>query len=310
MHIKLRKNGYQQTRKADKECQKHRLRVQQSNMQPYLRKLICKHIIHVLQHQKDVNQKQHICIKHDFVLIAHGKSRDKCCLQRPLVMNQARWLETFTSEKTVSKNTSVTEIEVKLKKIEQLQINLDKIAEDYCECLETSESLEIIQPDIEDINQWIESTEEGNVILQNTKVGYIVPGTLLQSQKQANCCLISESSLDAIVKKFFELESLPDDSKVITESEEEIFYVICNDSFLDDVLSGESTLESAKILQTRLFQLLLRRGFELHKWVSNSPELLKDLSASSYVIDKEFQDAPVETLGMLWDPKVDCLATK
>ncbi|GFW07198.1 hypothetical protein TNCV_3693921 [Trichonephila clavipes] len=32
-------------------------------MQPDLRK----HIIRVLQHQKDVNQKQHICVKHDFV---------------------------------------------------------------------------------------------------------------------------------------------------------------------------------------------------------------------------------------------------
>ncbi|GFT15708.1 uncharacterized protein TNCV_4986161 [Trichonephila clavipes] len=36
-------------------------------MQPDLRKLICEHIIRVLQHQKDVNQKQHICVKHDFV---------------------------------------------------------------------------------------------------------------------------------------------------------------------------------------------------------------------------------------------------
>ncbi|GFS92644.1 integrase catalytic domain-containing protein [Trichonephila clavipes] len=86
--------------------------------------------------------------------------------------------------------------------------------------------------------------------------------------------------------------------------------VICNDSYMDDILSGESTLEGAKNLQTRLSQLLQRGGFELHKWVSNSPELLKDLSASSSVFDKEFQDAPVKTLGMLWDPKVDCLTYK
>ncbi|GFY07970.1 DUF1758 domain-containing protein [Trichonephila clavipes] len=52
--------------------------------------------------------------------------------------------------------------------------------------------------------------------------------------------------------------------------------VICNDSYMDDILSGESTLEGAKKLQTRLSKLLLRGGFELHKWVSNSPELLKD----------------------------------
>ncbi|GFW70338.1 integrase catalytic domain-containing protein [Trichonephila clavipes] len=366
--------------------------------------------------------------------------------------------------------------------------------------------------------------QEGNVILQNTKFGYLVTGTLRQSQQQANCCLISEPSLDITVKKFFELESLPDDSKEITKSEEEIYCeehfvstykrdktgrfivrlpikenaetllgyskenaikrlngiwgklnknntmgtlykefmneyellghmeeiknetldkinyyiphhsvykpektstplrvvfdasakttsgfslnsillnggiiqqdlfsivsrfrkheyafsadikkmyrqilvdpnqrdlqrimwktsadapvktyklatvtygtvsapflatrtledeekaefpdaadVIYNDSYMDDILSGESTLEGAKKLQTRLSQLLQRGGFELHKWVSNSPELLKDLSASSYVFDKEFQDAPVKTLGMLWDPKVDCLTYK
>ncbi|GFX93201.1 uncharacterized protein TNCV_4760801 [Trichonephila clavipes] len=73
-------------------------------------------------------------------------------------------LEAFTSEKTVSKDTSVTEIENKLKKIEQLQINLDKIAEDYCE-IETFESLEIIQLDIEDINQRIETTKVGLKLL-------------------------------------------------------------------------------------------------------------------------------------------------
>ncbi|GFW20886.1 integrase catalytic domain-containing protein [Trichonephila clavipes] len=73
-------------------------------------------------------------------------------------------LEAFTSEKTVSKVTSVTEIEIKLKKIEQLQINLDKIAEDYCE-IEIFESLEIIQLDIEDINQRIETTEVGLKLL-------------------------------------------------------------------------------------------------------------------------------------------------
>ncbi|GFU57902.1 DUF1758 domain-containing protein [Nephila pilipes] len=60
-------------------------------------------------------------------------------------------LETFTSEKAASKDTGVTEIEVKLKKIEQLQINQYKIAEDYCE-IETSKNLEAIQLDIEDIN--------------------------------------------------------------------------------------------------------------------------------------------------------------
>ncbi|GFU84377.1 integrase catalytic domain-containing protein [Trichonephila clavipes] len=71
--------------------------------------------------------------------------------------------------------------------------------------------------------------QEGNVILQNTKFGYLVTGTLPQSQQQANCCLISEPSLDITVKKFFELESLPDNSKEITKSEEEIY---CEEHFV------------------------------------------------------------------------------
>ncbi|GFU10006.1 hypothetical protein TNCV_1797091 [Trichonephila clavipes] len=45
------------------------VRVQQSNMQPDFRSHICEHIIRVLQHSKDVNQKQHICVKHDLVCL-------------------------------------------------------------------------------------------------------------------------------------------------------------------------------------------------------------------------------------------------
>ncbi|GFV33232.1 hypothetical protein TNCV_3948861 [Trichonephila clavipes] len=47
------------------------LRAQQSIMQPGLRMHICEDIISVLQHQKDVNQKEHICVKHDFVMSNH-----------------------------------------------------------------------------------------------------------------------------------------------------------------------------------------------------------------------------------------------
>ncbi|GFU53724.1 transposable element Tcb2 transposase [Trichonephila clavipes] len=44
-------------------------------MQPDLRKLICEHIIRIL-HQKDLNQKQHICVKHDFVIEEGRKITD------------------------------------------------------------------------------------------------------------------------------------------------------------------------------------------------------------------------------------------
>ncbi|GBM27208.1 hypothetical protein AVEN_9871-1 [Araneus ventricosus] len=83
--------------------------------------------------------------------------------------------------------------------------------------------------------------------------------------------------------------------------------VICSDIYMDDILSGEATIEDAKKLQAQICELFLRAGFELHKWVSNSPDLLQDLSTPFYSFDKGQDVGPVKTLGMLWDPKVDCL---
>ncbi|GBM69755.1 hypothetical protein AVEN_75395-1 [Araneus ventricosus] len=48
-------------------------------------------------------------------------------------------------------------------------------------------------------------------------------------QNQDNCYFISEPNLDITVKKFFELESLPGDSREITKSEEEIY---CEEYFV------------------------------------------------------------------------------
>ncbi|GFS68268.1 integrase catalytic domain-containing protein [Trichonephila clavipes] len=153
-------------------------------------------------------------------------------------------LEAFTSEKTVSKETSVTEIEIKLKKIEQLQINLDKIAEDYCE-IETFESLEIIQLDTEDINQRIETTE--SVDLENTSTRLV---KILKKCTTVSAPFLATRTLKALADE--EKAEFPDAADVIF-----------NDSYMDDILSGESTLEGAKKLQTRLSQLLQRGGFEL-----------------------------------------------
>ncbi|GFX05217.1 DUF1758 domain-containing protein [Trichonephila clavipes] len=40
------------------------------------------------------------------------------------------------------------------------------------------------------------------------------------------------------------------------------------------------------------------------------PRTLERFIYISYVFDKEFQDVPMKTLCMLWDPKVDCLTYK
>ncbi|GFX90944.1 hypothetical protein TNCV_3167751 [Trichonephila clavipes] len=57
--------------KSRQRMSQTQLRAQQNNMQPDLRMHICEHIIRVLQYQKDVYKKLHICVKRDFVVSNH-----------------------------------------------------------------------------------------------------------------------------------------------------------------------------------------------------------------------------------------------
>ncbi|XP_035229448.1 uncharacterized protein LOC118201452 [Stegodyphus dumicola] len=84
--------------------------------------------------------------------------------------------------------------------------------------------------------------------------------------------------------------------------------VTSTDFYMDDILTGGNTLEEAKELQSELVQMLRRGGMELHKWVSNHPELLHDISTQEYSF--ESRESVVKTLGMLWKPKDDHLTFK
>ncbi|GBN96239.1 hypothetical protein AVEN_262662-1 [Araneus ventricosus] len=68
--------------------------------------------------------------------------------------------------------------------------------------------------------------------------------------------------------------------------------VICSDIYMDGILSGEATIEDAKNLQAQICELLLRAGFQLHKRVSNRPDLLRDLSTPSHSFDKRQDVGP------------------
>ncbi|XP_055928139.1 uncharacterized protein LOC129959345 [Argiope bruennichi] len=86
--------------------------------------------------------------------------------------------------------------------------------------------------------------------------------------------------------------------------------VICPDFYMDDILSGDATLEDTKNLQTQISELLRRAGFELHKWIANNSNLLQNISTTSYSFSKEQGVSSVKTLGMFWDPKEDCFTYK
>ncbi|GBM56072.1 hypothetical protein AVEN_263000-1 [Araneus ventricosus] len=83
--------------------------------------------------------------------------------------------------------------------------------------------------------------------------------------------------------------------------------VLLHDTYMDDIVSGAPDLEIARRLQSQLRDALKSCGMTLHKWSSNSPELLLNSSLStdvehSFSVDT---DLSVKTLGISWKPFQD-----
>ncbi|GBN43942.1 hypothetical protein AVEN_268195-1 [Araneus ventricosus] len=76
--------------------------------------------------------------------------------------------------------------------------------------------------------------------------------------------------------------------KALAEEEQSEFpqaaATLLTDVYVDDILSGSNNLEESKALQHQLIQLLKKGGMELHKLVSNHPELLYDNRNPDYVL--------------------------
>lgn len=79
-----------------------------------------------------------------------------------------------------------------------------------------------------------------------------------------------------------------------------------NSFYMDDLLSGQNTLQATKELQRQLIEILKGAGMNLRKWSANDSELLKDLSSEQ--LDKPFDFKCSEsrkTLGLQWIPATD-----
>ncbi|XP_026740536.1 uncharacterized protein LOC113502962 isoform X1 [Trichoplusia ni] len=83
--------------------------------------------------------------------------------------------------------------------------------------------------------------------------------------------------------------------------------VLENSFYVDDLLHGSHSPESAKLLTRDLINLLKSGGFNLRKWKSNVPELLKHIQTDNNTQDtfnfKQLEQT--KTLGLIWDPKED-----
>ncbi|GFU46779.1 integrase catalytic domain-containing protein [Trichonephila clavipes] len=83
------------------------------------------------------------------------------------------------------------------------------------------------------------------------------------------------------------------------------------DTYMNDIVSGTPDLETAQQLQSQLKDALQSCGMNLHKWSSNSPELLN--SSFSSDVKHSFStviDLSVKTLGISWKPFEDCFVFK
>jgi len=89
--------------------------------------------------------------------------------------------------------------------------------------------------------------------------------------------------------------------------------VLSNDFYVDDLLSGASTIEEATKMQQELSSLLQTAGLTLGKWASNHSAFLntipRELQETQQTFSLENEDG-VTTLGLLWNPQNDQLQVK
>ncbi|KAJ8910134.1 hypothetical protein NQ315_003505 [Exocentrus adspersus] len=85
------------------------------------------------------------------------------------------------------------------------------------------------------------------------------------------------------------------------------------DTYVDDIVTGCSTVDEALALKNELIHLCNKGGFELHKWGSNKSQLLANSSvdarnnAPSRSLDT---DEITKVLGLLWVPSSDTFTYK
>ncbi|XP_015119530.1 uncharacterized protein LOC107042842 [Diachasma alloeum] len=80
------------------------------------------------------------------------------------------------------------------------------------------------------------------------------------------------------------------------------------DLYVDDLLTGTSTLEEALLLRNEMISLLKPGGFNLRQCTSNSPEILQGLPESTVNLQLLGGDDPtLKTLGIHWDSQNDSI---
>ncbi|XP_043466955.1 uncharacterized protein LOC122501502 [Leptopilina heterotoma] len=89
----------------------------------------------------------------------------------------------------------------------------------------------------------------------------------------------------------------------------EIAKVIQHDFYVDDFVSGSDSIEGAKRIAKKVFEVLLAGGYELRKWISNDPRVIEDLvdfKNNAETINFS-NDDQIKMLGLTWQANSDRL---
>lgn len=87
--------------------------------------------------------------------------------------------------------------------------------------------------------------------------------------------------------------------------------IIQRDFYVDDLLTGASTVEDAKALIYQVNKILSKGGFTLRKWASNTPEVLEGTAQEAEdALLTLSNECTIKTLGLQWSSTSDTLQYK
>lgn len=107
---------------------------------------------------------------------------------------------------------------------------------------------------------------------------------------------------------FLALRTIQELANLYEDQYPRVCHVLKNDTFVDDIVTGCSTLAEALQLQNDLIGVLNKGCFELRKWASNHPQIVSHLSPdllkfSDFSLDLE--NSSLKILGLQWNTARD-----
>lgn len=81
-----------------------------------------------------------------------------------------------------------------------------------------------------------------------------------------------------------------------------IAQIIRNSMYVDDLLCGAHSIQEAFQISCDIIRVLNAGGFELRKWITNHPDILRNISNSGdpHCILESSADQNIKTLGLSW----------